>query len=70
MRAQKQTNPDILKIAVIAHIKEWEELIEYLDDDGDDNSIIQGFAKIFKDIVIHGRKESHQRSVIETNNDR
>lgn len=67
VRAQRQTNPDVLKLAIIAHKDEWAELINYLKDDEEDDSVIKGFVKILEDTVIHGHRESSQRTEVETN---
>lgn len=69
MRAQRQTNPDVLKLAIIAHKDEWNALIEYLKDDEEDDSVIQGFIKILEDTVNNGHRESYQRTDIETSED-
>ena len=69
VRAQRQTNPDVVKVAIIAHTDEWNELINYLKDDEEEDSVIKGFIKILDDTVNNGLRESYQRTDIETRED-
>ena len=69
MRAIKQTNQDVLKLALIAHKDEWKELIHILSDlleDDPDNSIAECFHTILKQVVINGESNWNERSEIET----
>ncbi len=57
MKAQKQTNPDIVKVSIIAHINEWTELIDLLDNEADDSSALNAFYSILNQIINNDQTE-------------
>ena len=69
VRAQRQTNPDVLKLAIIAHKKEWEALIEYLKELDEFDSVIQGFSTLLEEVIINGKRKCFLRTEVETDTD-
>lgn len=68
MRAQRQTNPDVLKISIIAHKEEWEELIDLISNYNDsvENSVAEAWQTILTKVVLEGRPNWNERTEIET----
>ena len=58
VKAKNTTNPNILQLKAIAKIVEWEELIEYLEDDEEGDEVVAGFAEMFRKVVIDGEEEA------------
>lgn len=68
MRAQRQTNPNVLKISIIAHKEEWEELINIITDaiSEEECNIAEAWQTILTKVVLEGRPNWNERTEIET----